>query len=1101
MNHEKNINKNKDEYEKHINMKLNQKDKEMKKFKSHEGFFVPSKNIKNNNKKLKENNGKTNIKPKDKYIEISQIKNKIIEESKKIENHTIENNSKLLNTEKKFHPKLNKNNVQKNGFEELKYKKPSKFMSSTRKRNGKRINDIFNGKTIQELYSLDLENNNINLNKMNKEINNDIFLFNNLNEKNVKTKNNIKRDIVKKLDFEKYKSDSQINGNNKNKKCKNIELNRDLLLNCKKGDKEKVLEILSTNLIDINFQNENGWSALHYACDEGNLKIVEILIKSKINLNLITNEKKTSLHLSVIRGYFDISKLLIENGANINCLDNEKNLPLHLCAMEGHVELLNYLLEKNSKNINEKNLFGKTALDLANNIYAKLAIQKYIKLNEGNEEVNQTNIDNTNIGKYSDNQITNYNNLNKSNIFQEQYSLIKIHKTNRNKIQFLMMPINNTQEIFGEKGEKNNNNINNNSSSNRYKNYILPRKISTNSNNVVKKIDLSKPKEESAISAQTNNYSYSNINMKKNKSNINNPNKRRGIFNINITNNYISYLPAQENMIRYNTLSNMSTSRKKKSKNEINSTYSHNSKTIDNGLKGKEIFCDNGNSYGKIYNYNSTNKNNNKIGALCQISTQKTLVKKGRSKILEIPGKRTLSLKKFQEGDKKLNKDFPLYLKKILKKDDTSKNKKKKINNKKKYTDNLKKINYRKMIYTEEEAGLIDDLDEEIEINLHNSKKIEKTSKKIINEKRTEELNKEKKEKEKEGKIGPNDFVCLALLGQGSFGEVYLVKKKGTEDLYAMKVLDKCRIEKQNIYKYVFTERNVMISINNPFIVKLYYSFQSNEKLFLILEYCPNGDLSKQLKLQKRFSEEKARFYICEIILALGELHKNDIIYRDLKPDNILIDKDGHALLTDFGLSREGVYDKDIAKSFCGSIAYLAPEMLNRRGHGKAVDWYLLGVIFYEMLVGVPPFFTPNQEEIFRNIIQTEVYIPSFVSKKAQKLIKLLLKKNPEQRLGAKKDMDELKENEYFSDIDWDKIYNKKCKPPQIILDKQKLEYFKEPILFSEDYDNIVEDENDLFIKDSCNIEDNDKKNELFSNDIPFNKYEGWSFAEKPISS
>ena len=141
------------------------------------------------------------------------------------------------------------------------------------------------------------------------------------------------------------------------------------------------MEILSSNLIDINFQNENGWSALHYACDEGNLKIVEILIKSKINLNLITNEKKTSLHLSVIRGYFDISKLLIENGANINCLDNEKNLPLHLCAMGGHVELLNYLLEKNSKNINEKNLFGKTALDLTNNIFAKLIIQKYIKLN------------------------------------------------------------------------------------------------------------------------------------------------------------------------------------------------------------------------------------------------------------------------------------------------------------------------------------------------------------------------------------------------------------------------------------------------------------------------------------------------------------------------------------------------------------------------------------------------------------------------------------------------------------------------------------------------------------------------------------------------
>ena len=230
MNHEKDLNKIKHEHEKHINMKLKQKDKEMKKFKSHEAFFVPNKNLKNHNKKLKENNGKTNIKLKDKELEISQIKNKIIAESKKIENHTIENNSKLLNTEKKFHPKLNKNNKQKNGFEELKYKKPYKFMSSTRKRNGKRINDILNGKIIQELHSLDLENNNTNLNKINKEFDNDIFLFNNLNEKNAKMKSNIKN-IVKKIDFEKYKSDSQIIEKNKNKKFKNIEINRELLLN------------------------------------------------------------------------------------------------------------------------------------------------------------------------------------------------------------------------------------------------------------------------------------------------------------------------------------------------------------------------------------------------------------------------------------------------------------------------------------------------------------------------------------------------------------------------------------------------------------------------------------------------------------------------------------------------------------------------------------------------------------------------------------------------------------------------------------------------------------------------------------------------------
>ena len=220
----------------------------------------------------------------------------------------------------------------------------------------------------------------------------------------------------------------------------------------------------------------------------------------------------------------------------------------------------------------------------------------------------------------------------------------------------------------------------------------------------------------------------------------------------------------------------------------------------------------------------------------------------------------------------------------------------------------------------------------------------------------------------KQEKIGPSSFVCLGLLGRGSFGEVYLVKKKKCGTLYAMKVLDKDRIMAQNIFKYAMTERNILSLTSHPFIVKLNYAFQTNEKLFLLLDYCPGGDLAEQLSLQSHFSEAKAKFYLCEIILALGDLHQKDIIFRDLKPDNVVLDPEGHAMLTDFGLSREGVNDARIAKSFCGSVAYLAPEMVSRTGHGKAVDWYLLGVLFYEMLVGIPPFFTNNKEQIFRNI-------------------------------------------------------------------------------------------------------------------------------------
>ena len=333
-------------------------------------------------------------------------------------------------------------------------------------------------------------------------------------------------------------------------------------------------------------------------------------------------------------------------------------------------------------------------------------------------------------------------------------------------------------------------------------------------------------------------------------------------------------------------------------------------------------------------------------------------------------------------------------------------------------------------------------------------------------------------------KVGPSNFICLALLGQGSFGEVYLVQEKNTFNYYAMKVLDKKRIEKQNIFKYAMTERNVLSIINFPFIVKLNYAFQTKEKLFLLLDYCPGGDLSKQLQIQTRFGEEKAKFYICEIALALGELHKKDIIFRDLKPDNIVIDKEGHAMLTDFGLSREGVNEKHIAKSFCGSIAYLAPEMLSRKGHGKAVDWYLLGVCFYEMLVGIPPYFSNNQEQIFKNIEKADLYIPNFVSKKAQKFLRDLLKKDPSNRLGTKRDVEEIKEHPYMAEVDWDKVLKRQYIPPPIIQKSNYLNFFEQPKIFV-DYNKNKDVENY-----------NRNINQVNNNDQGGNIYEGWSFVQ-----
>jgi serine/threonine protein kinase len=213
----------------------------------------------------------------------------------------------------------------------------------------------------------------------------------------------------------------------------------------------------------------------------------------------------------------------------------------------------------------------------------------------------------------------------------------------------------------------------------------------------------------------------------------------------------------------------------------------------------------------------------------------------------------------------------------------------------------------------------------------------------------------------KKESVGPQSFIAHKVLGKGSFGEVYLVEKLSTKTLYAMKVLSKAKIMSQNLVKYALTERKVLSSVNHPFIVRLHFAFQSSSKLFMVLEYCPGGDLGEYLQREKKFTEDRARIYVAEMLLALEYLHKKDIIYRDLKPDNVVLDSQGHALLTDFGLSKEGVSDNQCAKSFCGSMAYLAPEMMKRSGHGKSVDWYLLGVLLYEMIVGVPPYYSSNK--------------------------------------------------------------------------------------------------------------------------------------------
>lgn len=245
-----------------------------------------------------------------------------------------------------------------------------------------------------------------------------------------------------------------------------------------------------------------------------------------------------------------------------------------------------------------------------------------------------------------------------------------------------------------------------------------------------------------------------------------------------------------------------------------------------------------------------------------------------------------------------------------------------------------------------------------------------------------------------------------------------------------MKVLKKDKIIGQNLIRYAMTERNVLSYIRHPFIVSLNFAFQTPEKLFLILDYCSGGDLGSHLSRERKFSEQRSKAHMCEVLLALEGLHKRDIIFRDLKPDNIVLDEDGHTLLTDFGLSKEGICDNYMALSFCGSVAYLAPEVLKRQGHGKAVDWYLFGVLLYEMLVGVPPYFSPNKEELFQNIQRGKLKIPSTLNYDTKSLLIALLQRDPAKRLGAKRDAEEVKDHRYFQGVNWDSVFRRELKLP-----------------------------------------------------------------------
>ncbi|XP_074850198.1 ribosomal protein S6 kinase alpha-3 isoform X5 [Carettochelys insculpta] len=245
-----------------------------------------------------------------------------------------------------------------------------------------------------------------------------------------------------------------------------------------------------------------------------------------------------------------------------------------------------------------------------------------------------------------------------------------------------------------------------------------------------------------------------------------------------------------------------------------------------------------------------------------------------------------------------------------------------------------------------------------------------------------------------------------------------------------MKVLKKATLKVRDRVRTKM-ERDILVEVNHPFIVKLHYAFQTEGKLYLILDFLRGGDLFTRLSKEVMFTEEDVKFYLAELALALDHLHSLGIIYRDLKPENILLDEEGHIKLTDFGLSKESIDHEKKAYSFCGTVEYMAPEVVNRRGHTQSADWWSFGVLMFEMLTGTLPFQGKDRKETMTMILKAKLGMPQFLSPEAQSLLRMLFKRNPANRLGAGPDgVEEIKRHLFFSTIDWNKLYRREIHPP-----------------------------------------------------------------------
>ncbi|KAG7440440.1 Pkinase-domain-containing protein [Guyanagaster necrorhizus] len=306
-------------------------------------------------------------------------------------------------------------------------------------------------------------------------------------------------------------------------------------------------------------------------------------------------------------------------------------------------------------------------------------------------------------------------------------------------------------------------------------------------------------------------------------------------------------------------------------------------------------------------------------------------------------------------------------------------------------------------------------------------------------------------------------FDLLKVIGKGSFGKVMQVRKKDTQRIYALKTIRKAHIaQRPGEITHILAERTVLALVNNPFIVPLKFSFQNPDKLYLVMSFVNGGELFYHLQREGKFDQDRSRFYAAELLCALEHLHGFNVVYRDLKPENILLDYTGHIALCDFGLCKLNMSETEKTNTFCGTPEYIAPELLESQGYTKTVDWWTLGVLLYEMMTGLPPFYDDNVNTMYQRILTDPLHFPPDMSAEAKSVMTGLLQRDPSRRLGANGG-EEIKRHPFFARyIDWNRLLAKRYPPPF----KPSVESVLDVANFDPDFTN--EEAQDSVVTDSA---------------------------------